>query len=57
MTHPVETWHYKDNSGLPPAFICLSIIPNEFIYWTQDGEDMKGFKLGTQMNMISDTEK
>jgi hypothetical protein len=57
MTHPVETWHYKDNSGLPAAFICLSIIPNEFIYWTQDGEDMKGFKLGTQMNMISDTEK
>ena len=43
----VETWHFRDGSGVPPAFVMLNIagIKDE-IYWTLDGPDMKGFKLG-----------
>jgi len=54
---PVETWHYHDNSGMPPTLIYYtSELPqNECIYWTQDGEQMDGFKMGVLYDSIPDS--
>jgi hypothetical protein len=59
QVYPVETWHYHDNSGMPPTLIYYSpkLPPNDCVYWTQDGPDMKGFKAGVLYDAISDEEK
>ena len=33
---PIETWHFEDNTGLPPTLIYYTpeLPPNECIYWT-----------------------
>ena len=58
-TLPTETWHYDDISGLPPTFVySTSELPeSEAIYWTKDGKDLKGMKMGVLYDHLKDDQR
>jgi len=46
----MQTWHYPEIKGLPPTLVLLPIkdLNEEMFFWTEDGPEMKGLKLGSE---------
>lgn len=44
----METYHYEDNTGLPASGVLIPPCGgiNHHLFWCQDGQGMKGFKVG-----------
>ena len=47
----MQTWHYPEIKGLPPTLVLLPIkdLNEEMFFWTEDGPDMKGVKIGYEV--------